>query len=125
MRCATLLLLALALAGCIRQIHTETGPVDQQRLAAWAEDLTGPQVFAAWLEAVHTQSNSAALLQAYATAADEKMVEYLASQPRGALVAKLDSLARRTNRHHYTKEQLEQALRLKDARAVDRKKPSE
>ena len=126
MKTAALLLLALTLCACRQEdIPTRSGEIDLQRLADWSQDMTGPDVFAAWLAAIGTQTNRAELLTAYAGAADEAIVKYLTSQPRGSLIAKLDSLARRTNRHHYTKEQLERAIEAKDRTAQDRRRPSE
>jgi hypothetical protein len=128
MKLPMLILLAALLCGCQKQapkplppVQTASGAIDIERLKLWAEEMSGTDVFNAWLSAVEPASNRVQIVTRYATAADEAIVRYLASQSRGSLVAKLDSLARKTNRHHYTKDQLERAIALKDEAAAKRK----
>ena len=127
-----LLVLALGMTGCRHhatapdtKLQVESGEIDVQRLAQWADEQTGAEVFAAWLAAIGQQTNSTELLTAYAVAADEQIVEYLSKQSRGDLLGYLDSLKRRKNRHHYTQGQLERALEIKDQPRKTRAKPLE
>ena len=122
MKLISFLLVVLALTACQRKpARIEVVDVEESRLSAWAADMRGQEVFNAWLAAVDGVSNRAEIITAYAVAADKAVVQDLATQSRSALVAKLDTLARGSNRHHYTKDQLERAIALKDEAASQRK----
>jgi hypothetical protein len=95
----------------------ESGPVPLATLESWADTMTGAEVFAATVNAVSNHPGRGEILATLARDMDRRIIEYLATQSRAAILGKLDSLKRGTHRHNYTRAQLEAALALKDARA--------
>ena len=123
----TLALVALAIAGCRpapppppETFPAQSGPVPLETLAEWADTMTGAEVFAATVAAVSNAPCRAEVMAAMAREMDARIIEYLATQSRAALLGKLDSLKRGTHRHRYTREQLEAAMSLKEQRAKER-----
>lgn len=73
---------------------------------------------ACWMNAISDQTNRAEILARYDAELNQQVIELLAAtSTKGNLVDRLDTLERHTNHHPYTKQQLEAAIALKDARA--------
>jgi hypothetical protein len=97
-----------------------SGEVSTATMELWSVDQPGDAVFRAMLAALDGATNRDEILARYAVRADAAIVESLTLESPTELKRKLATLERGTARHHYTRYQLEAALKLKAAEKAER-----
>lgn len=117
----TIIALSLILVGCSRP-PAPTHPATERLQPAleYVAQSIDPATFQQLTNALALATNKDDVLPIMAAAIYDADMDRLSREPRGNLLSKLDSLARGTNRHHYTRAELEEALRRGDARRAEK-----
>ena len=101
----------IAACGCGRRV--ELSPVPEAQLREQSETIGGGPAFDAFVEACAKVPEGTNVMARYQESLNSRAVAELIKQTPGELRRKLETLNRKTNRHPWTKEQLETALSMK------------